>query len=119
MTLFNESENFTFKFSFKNKLQDEIIVTPEFITHDFFRVFSTSDNYDMGKPWTGVWCEFIGGPREFGLMPKEVRSITSPWVLTTGAQPDHPLCSAYSPEFLPKGTWPRKQVYYFDQRQIL
>ncbi len=59
----------------------------------------------MGKPWSGVWCEFIGGPREFRLMPTEALSINSPWVLTDGTQPSHPLCTAATIDYLPKGDY--------------
>src|SRR5690554_6607890 len=44
-TVFNEGENFTFQFSFKNLKNDTIIVTTEFINDDFFRVYQiSSDN---------------------------------------------------------------------------
>jgi hypothetical protein len=52
-TIFNQGENFTFSFSFKNNSQDPIIVTSEFINPDFLRVYLSQNNIDMGRPWTG------------------------------------------------------------------
>lgn len=56
-TVFNEGENIIFSFSFKNNLQDTIIVSTDFIDTNFYRVYQ-SNNIDLGKPWTGLWCEF-------------------------------------------------------------
>lgn len=38
-TVFIEGENFSFNFSFKNKMQDTIVATTEFISSNFFRVY--------------------------------------------------------------------------------
>ncbi len=104
-TVFNNGENFSFSFSFKNKMQNNIIVTPEFITSDFYRVYRLDNNKDMGKPWTGTWCNFSLQAREFELAFEQTIKLTCPWILTDNSQPDYPLCMSESKEFLPKGEY--------------
>ncbi len=102
-TVFNEGENFTFNFSFGNKKQNTVVVTTEFISPNFYRVYSSKDNIDMGKPWTGLWCELSLAPHEIKLAPSEYKELSSPWMLTENNEPTYPLCMSGSNEFLPKG----------------
>lgn len=104
-TVFNEGENLTFSFTFKNKLQDSIIVTTEFINYEFFRVFLSENNVDMGKPWTGTWCDFNLLPHEIRLKPSSLKQITCPWILTDNNRPVYPLCMSVSKNLLLKGEY--------------
>ncbi|MGM0528690.1 MAG: hypothetical protein ACQERS_09805 [Bacteroidota bacterium] len=105
-TVFNQDENFTFSFSFKNQMQDTVIVTTEFINSDFYRVYQAQTNIDMGKPWTGVFCLYLLGPREYVLSPLSERiQLNCPWVITDEDKPDYPLCASESKEYLPKGEY--------------
>lgn len=104
-TIFNEGENFTFSFSIKNNFEDTVIITPEFISSEFFRVYHTQDNIDMGKPWTGSWCLFRLEPEIFILPPVQSRQLNCPWMLTGNNKPDYPLCMAESKNPLAKGDY--------------
>lgn len=104
-TVFNEGENISFSFSFKNQMQDMIIVTTEFITSDFYRVYQSKTDIDMGKPWTGVWCNYDGRPHEIELKPSAGKQLNCPWALTDNNIPDYPLCMNYSKEFLLRGDY--------------
>lgn len=104
-TIFNEGENFTFSFSIKNNFEDTLIITTEFISSEFFRVFHTQDNIDMGKPWTGLWCEFRLGPQILMLPPVQSIQLNCPWALTENNKPDHPLCMGESKNPLAKGEY--------------
>ncbi|TAL65036.1 MAG: hypothetical protein EPN88_10120 [Bacteroidetes bacterium] len=104
-TVFNEGEDFTFSFSFKNNGTDTIIVTTEFINTDFFRVFSLENNIDVGKPWTGIWCQFSLSPHTITLPPSYLEKLTCPWILTENNTPVYPLCMGESKEPLMKGEY--------------
>jgi hypothetical protein len=104
-TVFNEGDNFTFSFSFKNNSTDTIIVTTEFINSDFFRVFSSENNIDLGKPWTGIWCQFNLAPHIINLPPSYSEKLTCPWILTEDNAPVYPLCMSESKEPLTKGEY--------------
>ena len=104
-TIFNVGENFTFSFSIKNNLEDALVITTEFISSEFFRVYRTQDNIDMGKPWTGVWCEFSLAPRILRLPPVQSRQLNCPWMLTENDKPNYPLCMAESKNPLAKGDY--------------
>jgi hypothetical protein len=104
-TVFNQEEYFSFSFSFKNQMQEMIIVTTEFITSDFFRVYQSETDTDMGKPWTGVWCNYDGRPHEIELQAPARKQLNAPWVLTDNNQPDYPLCMSESKEYLPVGEY--------------
>ncbi|MGI5913719.1 MAG: hypothetical protein ACOX5K_03220 [Bacteroidales bacterium] len=106
-TVFNESENFIFLFSFKNLMNDDITVTTEFIVDDFYRVYKRSSNdlIDMGKPWTGTWCEYSLVPHEISLEPNMEKTIKCPWILTETDYPDHPLCMSESKDYLAIGEY--------------
>ena len=103
--VFNEGEDFAFNFSFSNKMQDTIVVTTEFINLNFFRVYRTLDNYDMGKPWTGVWCNYSLAPPEIYIAPSKTKQLYCPWVLAEGVAPEYPLCMSESKIFLDKGKY--------------
>jgi hypothetical protein len=104
-TEFDEGENYTFSFSIENKEDDTITVTTEFITADFYRVYRTQDNKDLGKPWTGLWCEFSLRPREIKSAPAECIKLDCPWVLNGNNRPDYPLCMSESKYPLSKGNY--------------
>jgi len=104
-TVFNEGDNFSFSFSFKNNSPDTIIVTTEFINSDFYRVYQSDTNIDMGKPWTGIWCEFSGMPQEIKLKPSSIFQLRCPWILNDNNYPNYPLCMAESKEPLFKGEY--------------
>jgi len=104
-TVFRKGENFSFVFSFKNKMLDTIVITTEFISSNFFRVYRLQDNFDMGKPWTGAWCEFSGAPQEFRLSPETENTIKCPWVVTETEKADYPLCAGESKSYLGKGEY--------------
>jgi hypothetical protein len=104
-TDFNEGENFTFRFSFKNNSTDTISVTTEFINSDFFRVFLSQSNLDEGKPWTGIWCEYNLMTRVIKLPPSSSFQLRCPWILTDNNYPDYPLCMSESKSPLMKGEY--------------
>lgn len=106
-TVFNEGENFTFQFSFRNLKKDTIIVTTEFIYNEFFRVYQVSgDNLiDKGKPWTGVWCDFSLNPQEFILTPNKMVTMQFPWILNVNSINFSPLCSNIKLEHLDIGKY--------------
>ena len=93
-TVFNEGENFTFQFSFKNLKTDTVIVTTEFVYDNFFRVYQISENelVDKGKPWTGIWCDYSGRPQEIKVVPNTISQLNSPWNLVENIYDYYPLC---------------------------
>ena len=95
-TVFNNGDNLIFSFSFKNNSADQITVTTEFINSDFFRVYLTQNNTDMGKPWTGIWCLFIGQPQEINIAPQSMVILRYPWILDENNMPDYPLSATIS-----------------------
>ncbi|MCK5907398.1 MAG: hypothetical protein KAG37_07395, partial [Flavobacteriales bacterium] len=72
-TVFNKGENFTFNFSIYNHEKDTTKISTDFINDDFYRVFNTSENSDMGKSWTGVWCNYSLQPQEIKVPPSQNR----------------------------------------------
>lgn len=104
-TVFNQEENFTFSFSVKNNVEDTLTITTEFISSEFFRVYHTIDNIDMGKPWTGLWCQFSGAPHTLKLPPAQSIQLNCPWVLAENNIPDYPLCMSESKNPLAKGEY--------------
>jgi hypothetical protein len=107
-TVFNEGENFTFLFSIKNRKLREISYTYEFIVDDFYRVYRTSSNelIDMGKPWTGIFCEFVLTSHESRLKANSESQIKCPWVVTETNKPGYPLCmGGESKDFLTVGEY--------------
>jgi len=103
-TVFNESENFTFQFSFKNVITDTIIVTTEFINKDFFRVDKINGSMliNKGKPYTGTWCNFSGEPKNYKLDLNAEKTIKCPWVFHNNMD-IYPLCVSVSKNYLDKG----------------
>ena len=93
-TIFNEGENFTFQFSFKNLGKDTIIVTTEFVYDEFFRVYQVigTEHIDKGKPWTGIWCNFSLAPREIPVAPNTSSELLSPWMPVGEFYDYYPLC---------------------------
>lgn len=104
-TVFNEGENLFFNFSFKNSSSNPVIATTEFINQNFYRVFRLSDNTDMGKPWTGLWCQYSLSPQEINLEPNNSKELCCPWLLVGGNTPDYPLCMSMSKDVLNKGEY--------------
>ncbi|TDO04877.1 hypothetical protein [Sunxiuqinia elliptica] len=106
-TVFKEGENFTFHFSFKNSKNDTISVTTEFVNDDFFRVYQISSDklIDVGKPWTGLWCEYSIAAQEIELKPSFEKQLKCPWLLTENGAPDYPLCMSESKDYLDKGKY--------------
>ncbi len=103
-TVFNEGENFSLCFSIKNLLKDNIKFKTDFINSNFYRIYNNK-HIDMGKPWTGIWCEFKISPQNIHLSPNNIKEFKCPWKLTTKNQPDYPLCMGQSKEDIPKGDY--------------
>lgn len=103
-TVFKEGENFIFNFSIQNFSQNPIFVSTHFVNNDFYRVYK-KDNTDMGKPWSGIWCEFSLTPQEITIAPNEIRLLNCPWRLTESNQPDYPFCMNESINILSKGEY--------------
>jgi hypothetical protein len=61
--LFQEGENFRFRFTIRNMSSNDIGYIPDFINEDFFRVYRL-DNFEgmvsKGKPYENLFCEFSG-----------------------------------------------------------
>lgn len=93
-TVFEEGENFTFHFSFKNLKEDTIIVTTEFVYDEFFRVYQVieTEHIDKGKPWSGIWCDFSLAPREIPVAPNSSSELLSPWMPKGEIYDYYPLC---------------------------
>jgi hypothetical protein len=104
LTVFKQGENIIFSFTFENDLQDSIIVSTDFISPNFYRVYQ-SDNVDMGKPWTGLWCEFNMAKQELRLAPSSLKQLNCPWILTANSQPNYPLCMSQSKNYLTVGDY--------------
>ena len=104
-TVFDEGRNFTFSFSISNNLNDTIAIPTEFINSEFYRVYEIQDKMAMGKPWTGIWCEFSLAPHIITLPPAKTKQLNCPWLLTDFDKPDYPLCKSRSNEPLPKGEY--------------
>jgi len=94
-TIFDEGENFTFQFSFKNLKEDTIIVTTEFVDDEFFRVYQVigTEHIDKGKPWSGIWCDFSLTPQELVISKMDTGIISIPWTVDRGTMSYSPLCS--------------------------
>jgi hypothetical protein len=105
LTRFEKDKNIIFNFSIKNNLQDTIIISTEFINNNFFRVVKLDNNFDYGKPWTGVWCEFSLLPQKIVILPSDQKKLSCPWVLSSNCQPDYPLCMSQSKNYLPVGLY--------------
>lgn len=105
-TIFEEEENFTFQFTFQNNLEDSITVNTSFVTNNFFEVTQRNNgqNIDLGKPYTGIWCEYVGGPKNFVLTTNAIGGVQCPWV-TSGGENIHPFCASESREALNSGTY--------------
>ena len=103
-TVFKEGENIIFSFSIENALQDTIFVSTDFITPDFYRVFK-SDHIDMGKPWTGLWCDYSLAKEELAIAPSNEKEINCPWVSASNIRPDYPLCMSQSQSYLMVGDY--------------
>lgn len=104
-TIFNEKENIIFSFSIENKLGDDISATTDFIDSNFFRVYKTTNSVDMGKPWTGLWCEYSLSDKKINISSAEISQLSCPWVLTEKYQPDYPICMSESKNYLPIGNY--------------
>jgi len=92
-TIFKKGENFVFSFSFKNNLTKNISVPTQFINDDFYRVYR-NNNIDMGKAWTGIWCNFRYEKMIIELSPYEYKQLHCPWLWSENFWPDYPLCKA-------------------------
>ncbi|OFX56851.1 MAG: hypothetical protein A2066_19145 [Bacteroidetes bacterium GWB2_41_8] len=105
-SVFNEGENFTFQFSFKNNTPDTVVVTPEFINDDFFRVYQVVDSKqkDLGKPYDGIWCEYVAIFNYFKLKTKETGGLQCPWVSLEG-EATRPFCVSNRRNFLQQGDY--------------
>lgn len=104
-TVFKEGENFTFNFSVKNKLKNSIIATTEFINSNFFRVYRTIDNVDMGRGWSGVWCDYSLEPKEIEYKSNVLKQLNCPWTLSENTSIDYPLCMSEKNCYLAKGEY--------------
>jgi hypothetical protein len=105
-TIFEEGENFTFRFSFQNNLEDSITVNTSFVTNNFFEVTQRNNgqNIDLGKPYTGIWCEYVGGPKNFVLPPNATGGVQCPWV-AKDEKNIQPFCASKSKEALNSGMY--------------
>ena len=116
-TVFNEGENFTFQFSFTNHTTDTIIVLYDFVNDDFFRVFSITnqEKQDLGKPYTSIWCEFVGIPMYYKLKPTETGGLQCPWVFNV-EQDTSPFCVSESKDYLQIGRYSTNFSLHFSYK---
>jgi len=103
-TVFNEGENIVFSFSLMNNLKESISISPEFINDDFYRVYGYN-NTDMGKAWTGTWCDFRYEKMVIELQSNEQKALNCPWLLSDNFKADYPLCKGDDMNPLPKGEY--------------
>lgn len=103
-TVFNEGENFTFQFEFRNLTENEIKFSPSFINDDFFKV--KNNDIDFGKPWQSVFCEYVSLPEYFILKKSETNILQINWVVV-GDIPSgiYPFCPTSQRELLRKGNY--------------
>lgn len=59
----------------------------------------------MGKPWTGVWCNYNLQPLEIKLEPTMNKKLTCPWIRTVNNIPVYPLCMSESKDPLDQGEY--------------
>jgi hypothetical protein len=120
-TVFKEGENIIFNFSLKNNLKENISIPTQFINDDFYRVYG-NDNTDMGKAWTGVWCNFRYDKMEVELSSQEQKKLRYPWRLSETFQTDYPLCKGDDMNSLPQGAYYTSLhfnlLYVVDRKQI-
>ena len=101
---FIEGENIIFSFSLKNNLKESISIPTYFINDDFYRIYE-NNNTDMGKAWTGIWCEFRYENMMIELLPYEQKELNCPWRLSEIFQADYPLCKGDDMNPLPQGEY--------------
>jgi hypothetical protein len=111
-TVFNEGENIIFSLSLKNNLRESISFSTEFINNDFYRVYGNK-NTDMGKAWTGTWCEFRYEKMEIELITSETKELNCPWLLSNIFQADYPLCKGNDMNPLPQGEYSTSLCFGF------
>ena len=60
---------------------------------------------DMGKPWTGSWCNYSLTPREFPIPAGSAQELSCEWSVVTW--PTYPLCCDpdMKKDSLPKGDY--------------
>lgn len=104
-TIFEKKENIIFSFLIENNLGCDISVPTNFIDSTFYRVYRQIDNADMGKPWTGLWCEYSMANKKVEIASSETYSFVCPWILTKDHQPDYPICMSESKDYLSSGNY--------------
>ena len=104
-TVFNEGENIIFSFSLTNNLKESISIPTQFINDDFYRVYENKNNTDMGKAWTGIWCNFNNEKMMIELLANEQKELNCPWRLSEIFQADYPLCKGDDMNPLPQGEY--------------
>jgi hypothetical protein len=118
-TVFKEGDNFSFNFSLENNLKKSIFISTQFINDGFYRVYG-DNNIDMGKAWTGVWCEFRNEDMVIELLPHEKKPLSCPWFVSNNFLPDYPLCKGESMPPLPIGEYSTTlslDFYYIVEKQ--
>jgi hypothetical protein len=82
-TVFQEGQNFRFSFVIRNQSSKNIGYSPSFIDDDFFRVYridTSEGEVPMGKPYSSVFCEYIGS--QFVILPDDELHLEIPWIPT-------------------------------------
>jgi hypothetical protein len=95
VTVFNVGENIVFSFSITNDKGKIIYFPTDFINTEFYRVFQQNGT-DMGKSWTGLWCDYNLQKQEIELKSSGYQSFDCPWILKETFQPNYPLCMSES-----------------------
>lgn len=104
-TSFSVKENIIFSFSIENNSDNNISIPTDFIDSTFYRVYEKYENTDLGKPWSGLWCEYSMTDKRIELVPSGTKHLNCPWILIDGQQPDYPLCMSESKDYLPIGEY--------------
>ena len=113
--IFKEGENFYFYFAFENFTEKMIGIEAKSFS-DFFMIYHKETNELMGKPYSGLFCNFVGGPLIVPVLDNKSTLILLPWITFienenywwyphTIRWDGYPFCSAQENIFIPKGEY--------------
>ena len=108
--VFEAGENFYFYFVIENFSKEEITIDGKSFNHDLFLIFDVETETQIGKPFSGVFCEFGGTSSVVSIKGEQSRIIILPWVSSDNGQypiivDPFPFCCGQENSFLPKNIY--------------
>lgn len=104
-TEFQEGQNFQFSLVIRNQSSKDIGYSPSFIGDDFFRIYridTSEGEVSMGKPYSSIFCEYIGG--QFVIPAGDELRLEIPWIPSEDFCCP-PFCKVNNNSPLPKGNY--------------